>query len=106
AGTVRTVTLERMTAEGKIKMEEFRIIHPVVDDFPFVRSTVLYPEWPMAALSHVDAGKAAQLGTALQALKSGDEAAQKAKAVGWSAAADYTPVQNCLKAIKYGAFAN
>ncbi len=106
AGTVRTDTLERMTAEGKIKMEEFRVIHPVVDDFPFVRSTRLYPEWPMAALAHVDGTKAAQLGAALREMASSDPAAQKAKIVGWSDVADYAPVRDCLQAIRYGAFAN
>ena len=87
-------------------MDDFRIINPIKDDFPFVRSTRLYPEWPMAALSHVDSAKAAKLGAALQALESSNPAAQKAKVVGWSAAADYAPVRDCLKAIKYGAFAN
>ncbi len=106
AGTVRTDTLERMAGEGKINMADFRIIHPVTDDFPFVRSTRLYPEWPMAALKHVDAGKAAKLGTALQAITPADQAAKNAKVVGWSPAADYAPVRDCLKAIKYGAFAN
>ncbi len=106
AGTVRSDTMERMVGEGKIKMADFRILHPVVDAFPFVRSTRLYPEWPMAALSHVDASKATQLAVALQELKSGDPAAQKAKIVGWSEAADYAPVRECLTAIKYGAFAH
>lgn len=106
AGTVRSDTLERMAGEGKIKMADFRIINPISDDFPFVRSTRLYPEWPMAALKHLDAGKAAQVSAALQALSNTDEAAKKAKIVGWSEAADYGPVRDCLKAIKYGAFAN
>lgn len=106
AGTVRTDTLERMAGEGKIKMDEFRVIHPVVDDFPFVRSTRLYPEWPMAALTHVAPGKASQVATALKELSSSDLAAKKAKIVGWSDAADYGPVRDCLTAIKYGAFAN
>ena len=106
AGTVRSDTLERMAGEGKIKMAEFRIIHPITDDFPFVRSTRLYPEWPMAALAHVDSAKADKIATALQGLSATDPAAQKAKIVGWSAAADYGPVRDCLKAIKYGAFAN
>ncbi len=106
AGTVRTDTLERMAGEGKINMADFRIIHPVSDDFPFVRSTRLYPEWPMAALKHVDSGKAQKVGAALKAMSSGDQAAKNAKIVGWSEAADYGPVRDCLKAIKYGAFAN
>ena len=106
AGTVRSDTLERMTSEGKIKMADFRIIHPVTDDFPFVRSTRLYPEWPMASLSHVAPDKASQVAKALQALKNSDPAAQKAKIVGWSEAADYSSVRDCLTAIKYGAFAH
>ncbi|MEN8258282.1 MAG: PhnD/SsuA/transferrin family substrate-binding protein [Thermodesulfobacteriota bacterium] len=106
AGTVRTDTMERMAGEGKINMDDFRIINPVKDDFPFVRSTRLYPEWPMAALKHVDSGKAKKVGAALQALASGDQAAKNAKIVGWSPAADYGPVRDCLKAIRYGAFAN
>lgn len=106
AGTVRSDTLERMAGEGKIKMDEFRIIHPLSDTFPFVRSTRLYPEWPMATLTHVPPEKADRLAAALQALTSTEPAAQKAKIVGWSSAADYGPVRDCLKAIKYGAFAN
>lgn len=106
AGTVRSDTLERMAAEGKINMADFRVIHQVKDDFPFVHSTILYPEWPMGALKHVDPKKAAKVGAALQALTSGDAAAKNAKVVGWSPAADYAPVRDCLKAIKYGAFAD
>jgi len=106
AGTVRSDTLERMAAEGTIKMADFRIIHQIKDNFPFVHSTILYPEWPMAALKHVDPGKAAKVGAALQALTGDNPAAKNAKLVGWSPAADYTPVRDCLKAIKFGAFAD
>jgi phosphate/phosphite/phosphonate ABC transporter binding protein len=105
AGTVRSDTLERMAAEGKINMADFRIIHQVKDDFPFVHSTILYPEWPMAAVAHVEAGKAARLGAALQALTSTDPAAKNAELVGWSSPADYSQVRECLHAINYGAFA-
>lgn len=105
AGTVRSDTLERMAAEGKITMADFRIIHQVKDDFPFVHSTILYPEWPMAAVAHVEAGKAAKLGAALQALTSNDPAAKNAELVGWTPPADYSQVRECLQAINYGAFA-
>lgn len=106
AGTVRTDTLERMEAEGKISMADFRIINPIKDDFPFVRSTQLYPEWPMAALKHVDAGKAQKLGAALTEMATDSDAAKNAKILGWTTPLDYGPVRDCLKAIKYGAFAN
>ncbi len=104
-GTVRTETLERMAAAGVISMSEFRVLNEIKDDFPFVRSTELYPEWPMAALNHVDPAKADKLGAALRELKASDGAAKAAKIAGWDEAADYGPVRDCLKAIKYGSFA-
>jgi two-component system, LuxR family, sensor histidine kinase TtrS len=48
-GTVRSDTLERMADEGKIRMDDFGIINQINDGFPFVHSTKLYPEWPLAA---------------------------------------------------------
>lgn len=103
-GSVRSDTLERMADEGKIKMNEFRVIHPVTDDFPFVRSTRLYPEWPMAALAGVDDGKAKKVADALKSITTESEVAKAAKIIGWKDAADYSSVRDCLTAIKYGAF--
>ncbi len=53
AGAVRTGTLELMAAAGEIKMEDFKVIHPIADDFPLVHSTPLYTEFPIAASSRV-----------------------------------------------------
>ncbi len=106
AGTVRSDTLERMDAEGKIKISDFKIIHQQNDSFPFVHSTRLYPEWPMAALKSTSPGLATKMASALESLSASSPAAKAAKIVGWAEAADYTPVRECLKAIKYGPFAN
>jgi len=103
-GTVRSDTLERMHDEGKIKIIDFRIIHQVKDDFPFVHSTVLYPEWPMAACANTDKGLAQKVAGALTGMPNDSVAAKSAKIVGWSKPADYTEVTECLKAIKYGVF--
>ncbi|SHF27163.1 phosphate/phosphite/phosphonate ABC transporter binding protein [Desulfacinum infernum DSM 9756] len=103
-GTVRSDTLERMQDEGKIRMDEFRIIHKVEDDFPFVHSTRLYPEWPLAALEKTDPALADKVAAALKAMPADSEAAKRAKIVGWTDPADYTPVEECLKAIKFGVF--
>ncbi len=104
-GTVRTDTLERMADEGTIDMADFRIINKVDDDFPFVHSTVLYPEWPMAACAGTDAATAAKMADALKSLDAAHPAAQAAKIVGWTDPADYGPVRECLTVINYGAFA-
>lgn len=106
AGTVRSDTLERMAAEGKIKMADFKIIHQQKDDFPFVHSTRLYPEWPMAALKATPVALADKMAAALKAMDASNPAAKSAKIVGWADAADYAPVRECLKVIKYGPFAD
>ena len=106
AGTVRSDVMEAMAAEGKISMADFRIINQVKDSFPFVHSTELYPEWPMAAAKHVDAAKAKKLADALIAMKADTDAAKKAGILGWAPPADFKSVRECLKALKYGAFAN
>ena len=56
AGTVRTDTLERMEREGKIRLDDFRVLRNerVGTDtaLPFLHSTRAYPEWPFAKASH------------------------------------------------------
>ncbi len=101
AGTVRTDTLERMQGEGRIKMEDFKIIHKINDDFPFVHSTRLYPEWPMAACPQTDSETVTKVKKALIEMKSDSQAAKSAKIVGWCEPLDYTPVKDCLKAIGF-----
>lgn len=97
AGTVRTDTLERMQAEGKIKMADFKIINQVKDDFPFVHSTPLYPEWPIAAVAHVKADVSAKMAAALKAMPKDSPAAKAGNIVGWGAPASYGPVRDLLK---------
>ena len=106
AGTVRTDVLEAMEKEGKIAMSDFKIINQAKDSFPFVHSTELYPEWPMIAAKHVDADKVKKLAEALMAVKADSDAAKKAGILGWAPPADFKSVRECLKALKYGAFAN
>lgn len=103
-GTVRSDTLERMQDEGKIKMNDFRVVHQIEDDFPFVHSTRLYPEWPMAACAKTDKGLARKIAEALMAMPPESVAAKSAKIVGWTKPADYKKVTDCLKAIRYGVF--
>jgi len=103
-GTVRTDTLERMQDEGKIRLSEFKIIHQINDDFPFVHSTRLYPEWPFAALPNTDKGIVTKVKKALLSLPRESKAANAAKIVGWTEPADYSEVENCLKKIGYSIF--
>jgi len=104
-GTVRTDTLERMAASGAISMEDFKIIAKKDNsDFPFVCSTKLYPEWPLARLASTDAALADQVVAALKAISSTDKAAKAAKIVGWTDPLDYGPVEDLQKTLSVGAY--
>ena len=107
AGTVRTDTLERMAASGSIFLDDFKVIgkqsHP---DFPFLCSTALYPEWPLARISSTPVQLSDTVVEALMKLKPEDQAAKDAKMVGWSASLDYGPVEELQKKLKIGAYAN
>lgn len=100
AGTVRSDTLEQMEGEGKIKISDFKIIDKSTDDFPFLHSTILYPEWPFAALSHTTDDNNKKIKDALISLQKDHPAAKAAKVGGWSEPLDYKPVAECLEAVK------
>jgi ABC-type phosphate/phosphonate transport system substrate-binding protein len=105
-GTVRTDTLERMAAEGLVYLDEFKIVNQAAHDgFPFVCSTALYPEWPLAKTRNTDDAVAGEVVAALKNLKADDAAAQKAKVVGWTDALDYGPVEELQAALHVGAYA-
>ncbi len=105
AGTVRTDTLERMVATGMIDLEEFKIIAPKKHgDFPFVVSTALYPEWPLAKTKATSDQIAGKVVAALKQLKPADAAAKAAKIMGWTDALDYQGVEDLQKKLKVGAY--
>ena len=104
AGTVRTDTLERMIASGAIAMEDFKIINKQRSTFPFVYSTTLYPEWPLAKTAKTSDALAREIVAALKQIKKDDSAASKAKIVGWSDPLDYSKVEELQKALGVGAY--
>ncbi len=105
-GTVRTDTLERLAAVGAVSMEDFKILNKQDHkDFPFVCSTALYPEWPLAKLAKTDDALARKVADALKGMEQGDPAAKAAKILGWTDPLDYAPVENLQKTLKIGAFA-
>jgi PAS domain S-box-containing protein len=109
AGTVRTDTLERMTAEGRIDLTGFRVLNTRAmpgEDLGFLCSTRLYPEWPMARLAHTPMQLTEQVAQALFSMKSEDPAAVAAKCAGWTYPLSYQPVHDCLKDLQLGPYAS
>ncbi|MCK7576714.1 MAG: PhnD/SsuA/transferrin family substrate-binding protein [Chromatiales bacterium] len=93
AGTVRTDTLERMAAEGRIVLADYKVINQQQRaGFPFLLSTRLYPEWAFARLTHTDEELAQQVVVALLRLTPDSHAARASQSAGWTVPLDYTPV--------------
>ena len=109
AGTVRTDTLERMAAEGKIRLEDFRALRhdrigEDVCEFPFLHSTGMYPEWPLAELAHTSHDLAEKAAIALIGMPADSPAAQAARCAGWTVPQNYQPVHDCLKELRIGPY--
>ncbi|MBV5321066.1 MAG: PhnD/SsuA/transferrin family substrate-binding protein [Sulfuricurvum sp.] len=105
AGTVRTDTLERMAAEGKIKLDDFTLLERKnYPDFFYQTSTRLYPEWPIATTKHTSNALAERVAVALISMPQGSEAAQASKSMGWTIPLDYQSIHECLRELEMGPY--
>ncbi|QJA06236.1 PhnD/SsuA/transferrin family substrate-binding protein [Thermosulfurimonas marina] len=105
AGCVRTDTLESMAAEGRIRLADFRVLHPVKHPgFAFLVSTELYPEWPLARTPRLADEKAETLAAALLALPKDSPVARAAEAA-WTLPLNYQPVHEAFKELGLGPYA-
>ena len=123
AGTVRTDTLERMAEEGRINLDNFRVISghgehehiPVcsiqtcqvrAEDFPLVHSTRMYPEWPFAKILEMDDEISEKVSAALLSMPADSAAAKAAKCAGWTIPYNYSPIHDVLKELRAGPYKN
>lgn len=105
AGFVRTGLLEAMAREGKLDMSAIQVVNlQNLRAFPVQVSTALYPEWPISYLSHVDERLARQVTAALFMLKENSSLTQAMGIRGFSVPADYTPVDDLLRALRLPPF--
>lgn len=113
AGTVRSDTLENMAAEGLIDIEKFHVIHGEqdhfnysigADSFPYPHSTDIYPEWPFAKLSSTSDSLSAKVAIALLKMSDDEEAARKARILGWDVARNYQPVHDLYRELRIGPY--
>ena len=100
AGTVRTDTLERMAETGLIDLDQIRLLNAMpVEGFPYLLSTRLYPEWPMAALNHVPNKLVKSVSRALLSMPQDHPAAFASKTFGWTVPANYQPVHDLFRSL-------
>jgi len=105
-GTVRTDTLERMQLEGKINLDNFHVIHDHEGDFhpPYLHSTRMYPEWPIAKVSHTPDALAEAVAIQLIVMSENSKAAKAASCSGWTIPLNYQSVHDCQKILGYGPY--
>jgi len=97
AGMVRTDMLERLADKGKVDLRTVRVLNPQsTQEFPFFRSSPLYPEWPFASLPKTDERLVAQVKRVLKQIGKNHTAAKAGKYMGWTDALDYEPVKKLL----------
>ncbi|MEA3548674.1 MAG: PhnD/SsuA/transferrin family substrate-binding protein [Thermodesulfobacteriota bacterium] len=106
AGTVRTDTLERMAGEGVLDLSLLKIINSRADseDFPFLLSTRLYPEWPFTKMKQTSDQLAERVLIALLDLGADSQAAQAAQISGWTVPLDYQPIHELMQELYIGPY--
>ncbi len=103
--TVRTNILERMSAEGKIRLGDFRILAPrITSGFPFGHSTRLYPEWPLARSAQTSDDLAQQVAVVLLTMPQDHPAAVAGRYAGWTVPLDYHLVHELLVELGLGPY--
>ena len=109
-GTVRTDTIERMSAEKKINMDNLQILYglkgTVVEKagVDFLHSTRLYPEWPFTKARHISNDLAQKVAVALLSMPMDSPAAKAAESGGWTSPLNYQAVHECLKELRFGPY--
>jgi PAS domain S-box-containing protein/putative nucleotidyltransferase with HDIG domain len=105
AGTLRTDILERMAREGVIDLKDFRVLNPQQHpDFPYLCSTTLYPEWPIAKVRHAPDDLARRVATVLITMPPQSEAALRSQSAGWTDPAEYGEVRELMRELRIGPF--
>lgn len=104
-GFVRSGVLESLHSEGKIDIANIRILNQQkTAGFPLIKSTPLYPEWPVAITQNVDNYLARQITIALLALQPENEAAIKAGIHGFTIPSTYSAVEDLLRELRVKPF--
>jgi diguanylate cyclase (GGDEF)-like protein len=97
AGFVRTGVLEAMAREGRISLQQIKVLNRQEDTaFPQVRSTELYPEWPFSAVRGLPEPLVKAVSQALLDIPPTSAAALAGHYYGFSPPGDYTPVEAVL----------
>lgn len=107
AGTVKTGVLERMALEGQIDLREIKVIgQKEPENYPFLVSTTLYPDWVFAKTKATSDNISKNVTIALLVLPP-DSAPLKAMGLeGWNVPPDYTSIDNLMRVMRVDPYEN
>lgn len=93
AGIIRAGQLERLMALGQIKPGQIKVLgRKNYASYPFLVSSELVPEWPMAASPTLSRSLSRDISRALLTMPESAEAARSAHVYGWTLPLDYSTV--------------
>jgi two-component system sensor histidine kinase TtrS len=96
-GVVRTGLLESLTREGRIKIEDFKVLFSNAQTgFPYLVSSRLHPEWPFAAREGTDKRLLEAVALALLQTQDTETARRYALRDLWSAPLSYEDVRDVI----------
>jgi len=106
AGFVRSDLIEEMERAGEVEPGSLKIINKRrVPGYPFILSTRLYPEWPIAVVTGTPPTVAEQVLRALFDMRPDDKAALDAGISGWTIPGHYSKVQALFREAGIGPYA-
>ena len=101
AGAVRSDLLEAMATEGKLDLDQVKILNPRSEDgFPYLLSTPLYPEHAFAYMLGVDKDLVRQVTAQLLLMPADSPAAETARVGGWTTPYSYESIRQVLQELK------
>ena len=104
-GFVRSGVIEGATREGKLNIKQLKLLNlQKLPKFPQRVSTRLYPEWPFCALSNTDEDLARHVAAALFTIEENASVMRAVSIHGFSVPADYTPVEELLREMRFSPF--
>ena len=106
-GLVRSDLVEAMIGAGKIKLADIKTIDArQTPGYPYLHSTRLYPEWPLARVGNFSEDLSKIILIALLAMQPDDPAAKSAQLYGWTLPQNYQPVLDLFRETHLGPYAN
>ncbi len=107
AGFVRSDLIESMLATGKLREGQIRLIDPRrTPSYPYLHTTRLYPEWPLARVGDFPEALAKEVLIALLAMPPEAPAAKAAHIAGWTLPQNYQSVNDLFREAHLGPYAN